>query len=267
MPHQSSVGEGDLQPVAAEGPGRGWGGRGGVGGWVTWVVGWVPSNPQPQCGAGEKFGAQAPACQCSHRRLPCRAGEEGCRNAASAGMDGVTIPGGGLAKQLWHRRESPPPHTQLFAPLKSPGRDFKKTKQQKRSRGGRRGRGREPVMEPSQEPELQLDPQPKPQEEAEPVPSSSAPPEPVHQLPVLTIQDLVSEMELGAAEGEQGAMIEDPVGELPEGHWPCGGSGGMLELWQQIPLSKSQGVTKSPLKSAESLAWGLWCLVLNSSFS
>ncbi|XP_049651207.1 hemogen isoform X2 [Accipiter gentilis] len=95
-------------------------------------------------------------------------------------------------------------------------RDFKKTKQQKRSRGGRRGRGREPVMEPSQEPELQLDPQPKPQEEAEPVPSSSAPPEPVHQLPVLTIQDLVSEMELGAAEGEQGAMIEDPVGLVGE---------------------------------------------------
>nr|XP_009918100.1 PREDICTED: procyclic form-specific polypeptide B1-alpha-like [Haliaeetus albicilla] len=71
-------------------------------------------------------------------------------------------------------------------------------------------------MEPSQEPELELDPQPNPQEEAEPVPSSPALPEPVHQLPVLTIQDLVSEMELGAAEGEQGAMIEDPVGLVGE---------------------------------------------------
>ncbi|KAM9587468.1 hemogen isoform 1-T1 [Morphnus guianensis] len=95
-------------------------------------------------------------------------------------------------------------------------RDYKKIKRQRRSRGGRRGRGRQPVMEPSQEPELELDPQPNLQEEAEPAPSSPALPEPVHQLPVLTIQDLVSEMDLGAAEGEQGAMIEDPVGLVGE---------------------------------------------------
>ncbi|XP_074876156.1 hemogen [Buteo buteo] len=95
-------------------------------------------------------------------------------------------------------------------------RDYKKIKRQKRSRGGRRGRGRQPVMELSQEPELELDPQPNPQEEAGPVASSPALPEPVHQLPVLTIQDLVSEMEVGAAAGQQGAMIEDPVGLVGE---------------------------------------------------
>ncbi|XP_029861658.1 hemogen isoform X2 [Aquila chrysaetos chrysaetos] len=94
-------------------------------------------------------------------------------------------------------------------------RDYK-IKRQRRSRGGRRGRGHQPVMEPSQEPELELDPEPNPQEEAGPMPSSPALPEPVHQLPVLTIQDLVSEMQLGASEGEQGAMIEDPVGRVGE---------------------------------------------------
>ncbi|XP_064294292.1 hemogen [Phalacrocorax carbo] len=90
-----------------------------------------------------------------------------------------------------------------------------KNKRQRTSRGARRGRGHLPAVEPILEPELELDHQLGPQEEAEPVPSKSASPEPVHQeqLPVLTIQDLVSGMQQGAVEGELAARSQDPTGE------------------------------------------------------
>ncbi|KAM7076821.1 hemogen [Ciconia maguari] len=90
-----------------------------------------------------------------------------------------------------------------------------KNKRQRRGRGARRRRGRQPAVEPSPEPELELDPQPDPQEEAEPAPSKPPLPEPVpqEQLPVLTIQDLVSAMQPGAAEREVAARSQDPAGE------------------------------------------------------
>ncbi|XP_059690289.1 hemogen [Gavia stellata] len=88
-------------------------------------------------------------------------------------------------------------------------------KRQRRGRGARRGRGRQPAVEPSLEAELEPDRQPDPQEEAEPAPSQLAPPEPVHQEQplVLTVQDLVSGMQPGMAEGELAARSQDPAGE------------------------------------------------------
>ncbi|KAK2531164.1 chymotrypsin inhibitor [Columba guinea] len=94
-------------------------------------------------------------------------------------------------------------------------REQEKTKRQRRGRGARRGRGRQLVVEPSLEPEPELDPQPDPQEEAEPAPSKTAPPEAVHQEqpPMLTIQDPVGGIQLGAVEGELAARSQDFAGE------------------------------------------------------
>ncbi|XP_068279830.1 hemogen [Nyctibius grandis] len=93
-------------------------------------------------------------------------------------------------------------------------REQEKSKRQRRGRGARRGRGRQPAVEPILEPELEPDPQPNPQG-TEPAPPELAPPELVHQeqLPMLTIQDLGSGMQLGVAEGELAARSQDPVGE------------------------------------------------------
>ncbi|NXW60695.1 HEMGN protein, partial [Eurystomus gularis] len=94
-------------------------------------------------------------------------------------------------------------------------REQEKNKRQRRGRGARRGRGRQLVVEPSLEPEPEPKPQPDVQDEAEPAPSKSALPEPVHQEqpPMLTIQDLVSEMEPGVADGDLAARSQDPTGE------------------------------------------------------
>ncbi|NXV81149.1 HEMGN protein, partial [Atlantisia rogersi] len=95
-----------------------------------------------------------------------------------------------------------------------------KSKQQRRGKASRRGWGRQPVMKPSVEPEPEPDPQPGPQEEAEPALAKPAlpkpaPPEPAYQeqLPVLTIQDLVNEMQPGELEVELAARSQDPIGE------------------------------------------------------
>ncbi|NXG73415.1 HEMGN protein, partial [Baryphthengus martii] len=94
-------------------------------------------------------------------------------------------------------------------------REQEKNKRQRRGRGARRGRGRQLAVEPSLEPEPEPNPQPDPQEEAEPAPSELASPEPVHQEhpPMLTIQDLVSGMQPGPADGELADRIQDPMGE------------------------------------------------------
>ncbi|XP_075583086.1 hemogen [Pelecanus crispus] len=94
-------------------------------------------------------------------------------------------------------------------------REQEKKKRQKRGRGARQGRGHQPAVEPSPEPEPEPDPQLKPQEEAEPAPSNLAPPEPVRQEqpPLLTIQDVISGMQPGAAVGELAARSQDPAGE------------------------------------------------------
>ncbi|XP_009283336.1 PREDICTED: hemogen [Aptenodytes forsteri] len=129
--------------------------------------------------------------------------------------DWVAVTARGLAKRPRGRRESPPPHAQLFTPVKSPGREQEKNKRQRRGRGARRGRGHQLAVEPSPEPEPEPDPQLDPQEEAEPAPSKLALPEPLHQEqpPVLTMQDLVSGMQPGVAEGELAARSQDPAGE------------------------------------------------------
>ncbi|KAM6227130.1 hemogen isoform 1-T1 [Spheniscus humboldti] len=92
-------------------------------------------------------------------------------------------------------------------------REQEKNKRQRRGRGARRGRGHQPAVEPSPEPEPEPDPQLDPQEEAEPAPSKLALPEPLHQEqpPVLIMQDLVSGMQPGAAEGELAARSQDPA--------------------------------------------------------
>ncbi|XP_076218437.1 hemogen [Aptenodytes patagonicus] len=94
-------------------------------------------------------------------------------------------------------------------------REQEKNKRQRRGRGARRGRGHQLAVEPSPEPEPEPDPQLDPQEEAEPAPSKLALPEPLHQEqpPVLTMQDLVSGMQPGVAEGELAARSQDPAGE------------------------------------------------------
>ncbi|NXI36538.1 HEMGN protein, partial [Galbula dea] len=94
-------------------------------------------------------------------------------------------------------------------------REQEKNKRQRRGRGARRGRGRQLVVEPSLEPEPKPEPQPNPQQEAESEPSEPAPPEPVHQEqpPMLIIQDLVSGMQPGTAEGPLAARNQDPMGE------------------------------------------------------
>ncbi|NXT73370.1 HEMGN protein, partial [Zapornia atra] len=99
-------------------------------------------------------------------------------------------------------------------------REQQKSKRQRRGRTSRRGRGRQPAMKPSVEPQPEPDPQPVPQEEAEPALAEPAlprpaPPEPVYQeqLPVLTIQDLVNEMQPGEVEGELATRSQDPTGE------------------------------------------------------
>ncbi|GAB0205724.1 serine protease inhibitor Kazal-type 4 [Grus japonensis] len=101
-----------------------------------------------------------------------------------------------------------------------------RSKRQRRGRGARRGRGRQQLVEPTLESGPGPESQPGPQEEAEPAPPEPAPPEPVHQeqLPVLTIQDVVSEMQPDEMEGELAAMdltaveladsIQDPIGEV-----------------------------------------------------
>ncbi|KAK4816754.1 hypothetical protein QYF61_022306 [Mycteria americana] len=134
----------------------------------------------------------------------------------------------GLAKCPQGRRGSPLPHTPLFTPVKSPGRE-QKNKRKRRGKGAKRRQGRQPAVEPSPEPELESDPQPDPQEEAEPSPSKPPPPElvPQEQLPVLTIEDVVSVMQQGAVEGELATGSQDPTGELLESCWPRGGSGGI----------------------------------------
>ncbi|XP_075596659.1 hemogen [Balearica regulorum gibbericeps] len=105
-------------------------------------------------------------------------------------------------------------------------REQERSKRQRRGRGARRGRGRQQLVEPSLESGPEPESQPGPQEEAEPAPPEPAPPEPVHQeeLPVLTIQDVVSEMQPDEMEGELAAMdltaveladsIQDPIGEV-----------------------------------------------------
>ncbi|XP_054666559.1 hemogen isoform X2 [Grus americana] len=105
-------------------------------------------------------------------------------------------------------------------------REQERSKRQRRGRGARRGRGRQQLVEPTLESGPGPESQPGPQEEAEPAPPEPAPPEPVHQeqLPVLTIQDVVSEMQPDEMEGELAAMdltaveladsIQDPIGEV-----------------------------------------------------
>ncbi|XP_075382757.1 hemogen [Mycteria americana] len=90
-----------------------------------------------------------------------------------------------------------------------------KNKRKRRGKGAKRRQGRQPAVEPSPEPELESDPQPDPQEEAEPSPSKPPPPElvPQEQLPVLTIEDVVSVMQQGAVEGELATGSQDPTGE------------------------------------------------------
>lgn len=123
---------------------------------------------------------------------------------------------GGPAKWPWGGRENPPPHSQLFTPMKSPGSDQKK--RQRRRRGARRGRRRQAVVEINPEPEQELDPEPSSQEEAEPEHPESAPPEPVHQeqSPMLTTQDMVGGMQLGVVERELADRSQDPAGEVPQ---------------------------------------------------
>ncbi|KAM9250560.1 hemogen [Cariama cristata] len=87
-----------------------------------------------------------------------------------------------------------------------------KRKWQRRGRGSRRGRGRQALLQHSPEQELE----PDPQQEAEPEPVELASPEPVQQeeLPVLTIQDLVNEIQPGVAElAELVGSSQDPTGE------------------------------------------------------
>ncbi|XP_061875091.1 uncharacterized protein LOC133628930 [Colius striatus] len=178
-----------------------------------YVLGWVANNLQPQLGAGEKFSAQALTPWCIHRGLLHRVGEEGCRSATSVEMEEVMITAEGLVKHSWGRRESLPPHTQLFTSVKSPGRE--KIKRQRRSRGGRRGRGRQSVVKLRSELELEPDPQPGPQGEAEPVPSELSPLQMVHQEqpPVLTTLGLAGGMQslAGGMQEELAALGQDPA--------------------------------------------------------
>lgn len=187
----------------------------------------MASNSQPQCEAGEKFGAQAPAPPMRLQEAAVRGWGGGLQKCSFCWDDWVAVTVRGLAKWPRGRRESPPPHTQLFTPVKSPGREQEKNKRQRRGRGARRGRGHQPAVEPSPEPEPEPDPQLDSQEEAEPAPSKLALPEPLHQEqpPVLIMQDLVSGMQPGVAEGELAARSQDPAGELLESRWPHGGLG------------------------------------------
>lgn len=111
--------------------------------------------------------------------------------------------------------------------MKSPGRDYK-SKQQRRGRRAKRGRGRQTVVKAVLESEPAVDPQPDPQEKAEAVPSEPALPEPVYQqqLPLLTVPNMVSGMQAVAMDGELPSRSWDPAGELPQSCWPRGGSGG-----------------------------------------
>lgn len=195
------------------------------GGLHRWWVGWQ-AILNHSVGPGKNLVPEFPHAQCGHRRLLCGAGEEGCRSAASAGMDWVAITARGPAKLPWGRRKSPLPHTQLLTSVKYPSRE-QRNKQQKTGRGAKRGRGRQRVVKFSQKPEPKPDPLPDSQEEAEPGPAKLALSELEHQeeLPVLTIQDLASVMEPEAVEKELAAGIQDPAGELPESRWPRGGSG------------------------------------------
>lgn len=59
--------------------------------------------------------------------------------------------------------------SQVIIPVKSPGRDYK-SKQQRRGRRAKRGRGRQTVVKAVLESEPAVDPQPDPQEKAEAVP-------------------------------------------------------------------------------------------------
>lgn len=121
--------------------------------------------------------------------------------------------------------------SQVIIPVKSPGRDYK-SKQQRRGRRAKRGRGRQTVVKAVLESEPAVDPQPDPQEKAEAVPSEPALPEPVYQQqpPLLTVPNMVSGMQAVAMDGELPSRSWDPAGELPQSCWPRGGSGGSAML-------------------------------------
>ncbi|KAM4752244.1 hemogen [Cyanocitta cristata] len=93
-------------------------------------------------------------------------------------------------------------------------RDYK-SKQQRRARRAKRGRGRQTVVKAILESEPAVDAQPDTQEKAEPVPSEPALPEPVYQQqpPMLTIPNTVSGMQAVAMDGELPSRSLDPAGE------------------------------------------------------
>ncbi|XP_035165863.1 hemogen [Oxyura jamaicensis] len=138
-----------------------------------------------------------------------------------------------------------------------------RSKQPRKRRGARRGRGRQPMVKRTLKPEPEPDPEPLAQKEAELVPPM---PERQAQPPMMAMQEMLGGVQMGALEGEMASGSQGPLGELPESCHPCGDVRAHgLGLWGQVPLPKSWGGTKSPLLSAEWLAQGLWLLVLNSS--